>query len=372
MPTGNIDFTKSNIQQTYSDELNRMDGFEAFGHGFIDFLTGGPSRRREQDAINDYNYQVAMEKWNRENEYNSPSAQMQRLTDAGLNPHLAYGSVGNASSGIGSHQSPAAPQVSAIGSAREFSEMFSMLNLAEKFIRVQREQASLEQQQVYNSYQGRLLDGRIDLTRDLRLSYQERNTAQRIANNFYEDYLEWRNQIMGWNASTAHLNTVSAGLRNADMMLGFYDAAAELVSYGLSESTINDVFRQFVQTEFDSNGRMKTMVDKGLRSWYDADRGADRAARDASISEDVLSKILSDAGLSEGDPLYQRLMAVKGVGATGQTAAAITEKVLQFALGAQGAVGNTVRNAYMRKMSRRASYLPYNGGYVDFETGQYY
>lgn len=369
MPTGEIDYTKSNINEV----ANPDDGtFGGAVNSVIDWLTGGPTRRSEQDAINDYNYRVALEKWNRENEYNSPQAQMQRLIDAGLNPHLAYGSVGNASAGIAQHQSPAAPQVSGIGSAREFGEMFSALNLAEKFIRVQREQASLEQQQVYNSYQGRLLDGRIGLSQDLRLTYQERNTAQRIANKYYEEYLVWRNQIMGWNNNTAHMNSISAGLRNADMMLGFYDAAAELVSYGLSESTVNDIFRSFVSTEFDENGRMKSLVDKGLKSWYDADRSADRASRDADISENVLSKILSDAGLSEGDPLYQRLMAVKGVGSTGQTAAAITEKIIQFALGAQGAVGNSVRNAYMRKMSKRASFLPYGKGYVDIETGEYY
>lgn len=40
----------------------------------------------------------AIEDWNRSNQYNSPSSQMQRLKDAGLNPNLVYGNgtVGNA------------------------------------------------------------------------------------------------------------------------------------------------------------------------------------------------------------------------------------------------------------------------------------
>lgn len=33
----------------------------------------------------------ALEDWNRQNEYNSPRAQMQRLQEAGLNPNLVYG-----------------------------------------------------------------------------------------------------------------------------------------------------------------------------------------------------------------------------------------------------------------------------------------
>lgn len=50
---------------------------------------------REQSELE---YQRNLEKWNLENAYNSPSAQMQRYIDAGLNPNLIYGS-GSASAG---------------------------------------------------------------------------------------------------------------------------------------------------------------------------------------------------------------------------------------------------------------------------------
>ncbi|MDR1941429.1 MAG: hypothetical protein LBQ47_03810 [Endomicrobium sp.] len=38
-----------------------------------------------------WDYDKSIEAWNRTNEYNSPSAVMQRLKDAGLNPNLVYG-----------------------------------------------------------------------------------------------------------------------------------------------------------------------------------------------------------------------------------------------------------------------------------------
>lgn len=41
--------------------------------------------------IAQWQYQAALEQWQRENEYNSPAAQMQRYMDAGLNPNLIYG-----------------------------------------------------------------------------------------------------------------------------------------------------------------------------------------------------------------------------------------------------------------------------------------
>lgn len=45
--------------------------------------------------------------WNRANNYNSPSQQMQRMKEAGLNPHLIYGS--GVQSQVGTPQTPSAP-----------------------------------------------------------------------------------------------------------------------------------------------------------------------------------------------------------------------------------------------------------------------
>jgi hypothetical protein len=46
----------------------------------------------------DYTFNKNLEMWKLQNQYNSPQAQMQRLQEAGLNPHLMYGkgTVGNA------------------------------------------------------------------------------------------------------------------------------------------------------------------------------------------------------------------------------------------------------------------------------------
>lgn len=65
--------------------------------------------RRESMAWNEKMYekqlQANRENWRMMNEYNSPSAQMQRFKDAGLNPHLIYGSGGNSGNASGPSQS---------------------------------------------------------------------------------------------------------------------------------------------------------------------------------------------------------------------------------------------------------------------------
>lgn len=54
---------------------------------------------QENAATQAYNRQVQF--WNMQNEYNKPSAQVQRLNDAGLNPALAYGQGGNVANTAG-------------------------------------------------------------------------------------------------------------------------------------------------------------------------------------------------------------------------------------------------------------------------------
>lgn len=59
--------------------------------------------KRLQDAQNKWN----LEQWNRENAYNTPLAQVQRLQEAGINPALAFSNVDNTNSAA---QSPTASE----------------------------------------------------------------------------------------------------------------------------------------------------------------------------------------------------------------------------------------------------------------------
>jgi len=51
------------------------------------------NRAQKNLALQMYNMQRAdaLADWNRQNQYNSPAAQMQRYKEAGLSPHLIYG-----------------------------------------------------------------------------------------------------------------------------------------------------------------------------------------------------------------------------------------------------------------------------------------
>ena len=54
------------------------------------------SNKKTAFAMYDKQRTDALADWNRNNQYNSPSAQMQRFKDAGLSPHLIYGQTNTA------------------------------------------------------------------------------------------------------------------------------------------------------------------------------------------------------------------------------------------------------------------------------------
>ena len=97
------------------------------------------AQQQENQKNREYNLMLArtqnqwnIEQWQRENDYNSPTAQMSRFRAAGLNPNLAYGQMSNGASSptltSGAASSPT--DMSAIGNKRNFGQaMQEALNL---------------------------------------------------------------------------------------------------------------------------------------------------------------------------------------------------------------------------------------------------
>ncbi len=80
-------------------------------------------QRKEQRALMDKSIESNIQQWNRENQYNTPQAQMKRFKDAGLNPNLIYGQSNTASSMIPSTDVPEAKMPS-----NSFSQGVSTFN----------------------------------------------------------------------------------------------------------------------------------------------------------------------------------------------------------------------------------------------------
>lgn len=75
--------------------------------GGAENVVGTILQNRANRKLAEYEYSKNLEMWNKQNQYNTPSAQMQRFKDAGLNPNLIYGqgTPGNAVS-LPKYQAP--------------------------------------------------------------------------------------------------------------------------------------------------------------------------------------------------------------------------------------------------------------------------
>lgn len=105
--------------------------------------------------------QYAIDNWNRENNYNTPSAQMQRLRDAGLNPNLVYGQ-GSGSLQAGSIDTPSAPSAPMAVSPDFSKSIMDGANAALAIAQAKKAGSETIAQNIENEYNQKTLEDRIN------------------------------------------------------------------------------------------------------------------------------------------------------------------------------------------------------------------
>lgn len=152
------------------------------GGAFNSIFQGRQNRKNRefQERENQINRQFAVDMWNKQNEYNLPTNQMQRLRDAGINPHLAYSSgqpmnTSNAPatpSGVGSLPQGIAPQMN-------IGEIFNalMTKAQIKQMEAQTEKTLAEKEEVEARTEG---IGKDNQVKDIELTHKEREILANI------------------------------------------------------------------------------------------------------------------------------------------------------------------------------------------------
>lgn len=118
-----------------------IDYASAFGGPIIgaigNFISGNQMAEAQRSAneanlqLAKYSYDKNLEQWNRENAYNSPSAQMERYKRAGLNPNLIYSQQNTA----GSSPQMSAPQIAPVtGHAQGLKNAFNVIGDMANFV----------------------------------------------------------------------------------------------------------------------------------------------------------------------------------------------------------------------------------------------
>lgn len=195
-------------------------------------------------------YERNLEQWNRENQYNTPAAQMQRYIDAGLNPNLIYGS--GSSAGV----SASSPQYSAA-----------------QYTAPKAERATNRPVHSIDPYQAVSLGNQLALQR-----------AQVDNLEAQADYT--RNQ----SADISLRNSITASKQFA----GYYDNEIALQRAQLSQIRSNVEFQRARKDLLPHQEELLKQTLKNMRTQNDIDR---------------LNYELAKIGVNNGDDLWQRIAA---------------------------------------------------------------
>ena len=173
-------------------------GSNLIGQGLNGLLTSGANRSSQNFQKNMYDRQRAdaLADWNRQNEYNSPIAQMTRYKEAGLNPNLIYGQsntaspVQQASTGHYKEEAPQFDLGSVIGQFMDIMMADKKMDLMEKDITLRENQANNAYMQYSN-----IVAQNDKLTQEIALLRQKHGYLDAM-NPLYKDNLTLKNQGM--------------------------------------------------------------------------------------------------------------------------------------------------------------------------------
>lgn len=150
-----------------------------------------------QKEANDLNYKRALDMWNMENEYNTPSAQMQRYVDAGLNPNLIYQQE-NTASDIGAPD-VVAPQsdlseseIVSNGGLRSMAEIGRVAD--ELYNRYHQEKVDASRLSL-NEVQKQLAEYNLSHQKDISEFEKRKAIADARVSEARADDLDWRNTL---------------------------------------------------------------------------------------------------------------------------------------------------------------------------------
>lgn len=147
--------------------------------------------KRDQKEMMQYQNEINLRNWSLQNQYNTPSAQMQRLKDAGLNPNLIYQS-GGAVSQAGEIAAPSSSSFSQPTFPESpFSQYIDLMAQEIDRKSLDNETKSVEAQAEYATAMAKMTDKQKEMI-EKELGYKDRFLEQQVAMNNYRMLVDFQ------------------------------------------------------------------------------------------------------------------------------------------------------------------------------------
>lgn len=161
-----------------------------------------------------YQYEKNLEMWNRNNEYNTPANQVQRMKDAGLNPALMYGSgsVANTSTSMPEYKAPTLQAYTDFGSLG--LDKIAQIPMQQAQIRNLDANTGLAEQRTATEVQNTLLTGYKAEVEQINKSIKEAQSRKDwTALKYWKKELKLRLRKMRADLGLTHEQIVNAGFQ---------------------------------------------------------------------------------------------------------------------------------------------------------------
>lgn len=221
---------------------------------------------RETNALNkELAYQQNewnLQQWNRENEYNKPSAQMERMREAGINPYFAVGNMtagnaeGNLSSADLANQQPVVSPLQGqsgqiLGSAISQAGQFGTTAFYDNQIKA--EQA--KNLQLKNAFDAQSLVERVN-------SLKYDNKAKQMANEVYNGSMQSLMNITKNQERQSYIKTAVDALQQVGTsydvaMKSFQQRYLQPQQYDIGKMTINEMVASIAKMKSEENWNRK-------------------------------------------------------------------------------------------------------------------
>ena len=282
-------------------------GAQLAGQGINAFSQGSMNKKTRQwnERMWQHNRNAALEDWKMQNEYNSPAAQMKRLKQAGLNPHLVYGNGADATSGPvrssdGPSWDPEPVRFDLGGAARQGLDAFYD-------VQVRQAQANnLNQQNEVLKMETALRAAQIHQT------IASTNSLEQGTKSSAFD-LSQRQRLADISAQAAEAS-LQQTLANTKYTLDNNERAWVMQASNLKEAVVRmaNITQQTSESKArEKNTREQTETEFYRRN-YIAYQQMEQEARIKEINLDneikQLDKQLKENGIQPGDPIYFRML----------------------------------------------------------------
>lgn len=251
---------------------------------------GNSNARKAQDRANDqqmklaeYAYEKNLEMWNRQNEYNTPLNQKNRMIDAGFNPNLVYGhgSVVNTASNAPQYQAPN------IGAYTDFGDLGAgqsyQLYMQDKQMRADVALKEAQKQGVLANARVSMLDAGVKV-QDI-LAKQMDNAMKRNDVETYKKYRDLQIDLMRANRDNIdslanYRDSVQTDLGNAQ--IAKYNEETKTLQF--NNEIMNPLYRR--QAEFSIANAIKDLAVK--------DQNISESKSRVALNDETLKKVSSE------------------------------------------------------------------------------